>query len=107
VGAVAQEDPVHEQLPLDRVNRASNPWVLWWEEPDGGEQQEARVELAGPVRLNEASQLSVEATGADVRVDLLTQRMPAVDGADESPNCSVALIARSNATHAITLECVK
>src|SRR5262245_56710448 len=78
--SIAEHEPVLEQLPLDRLDRAANPRVGRREEADERQQQEARIELLRPVRLREGAELGFEAALADVPVDLVPDVSPAVGG---------------------------
>ena len=57
--------------------------VLGRQEPDQRQQQQARVQLLAAVGLDEGAELGVEALRADLAVDPLAQRAPAVDRALE------------------------
>ena len=106
VGLVAHDQAVPGERAADRLDRAHDAFVLGGQEADQRDQQQARVQTLRAVRLDERLQLGVEAVGADVGVDLLADRAPAVDRARAS-QLSHVRIARSNATHAMTFECVK
>src|SRR5689334_5541835 len=76
---IAEYESFMEQLPLDRLDRAADARVGGGEEPYERQQQEAGIELLRPVRLRERAELGVEATLADVPVDLAPGLTPVVD----------------------------
>src|SRR4029079_94560 len=65
--------------PRARLDRAADARIATGQEADERQQQQARVELLGAVRLRERAELGVEAVLADVPVDLVTECPPAVD----------------------------
>ena len=83
VGAVALDEAVAHQLPLDRRDRAHDPRVVRGEEADDRHQQQARVEPRRAVGLHERAELRVEPLAADLVVDLVAERAPALDRAVE------------------------
>src|SRR3712207_7397178 len=52
VGAVAAHEPLLDELPANRVDGAADARVLGRQEPDQGDEQEARVEDRKSTRLN-------------------------------------------------------
>src|SRR5215472_10497901 len=76
---VAEHEALVKELPLDCLDRAPNARVGCGEEADEGEQQEAGVKLLRAVRLRERAELGIEAAFADVPVNLVADRAPAVD----------------------------
>ena len=83
------------------------PGIVGGQEADQWDHQQAGVELIGSVVLGERSLVRVEALVADLIVDLLAHLLPAVDRSVEMRTPRAVLMARSMATHAMTLEWVK
>ena len=107
-GRVALHEPVDHQLALDGLDGADDPRIGRRQEADAGEHEQAGVELVGAVVLHEAVLLRVEALLADLGLDLVGDLAPAIDRHARCGRCCSAIFtARSNATHAITFDCVK
>ena len=83
LGDVARDEPVGHQLPLDRRDGPEHPGVVRRQEADQGHHQQAGVELLRAVRLDEGPDLGVEPLAADLLVDLVADRPPAIDRAVE------------------------
>src|SRR6202043_1707643 len=83
MGAVAQHEPVLEQIALDRLDRSPNARVRCRQEADQREQEQACVELLRSVRPHERSEFSVKTLFAYLRVDRVADRAPFVDVAIE------------------------
>ena len=81
-GRVAQDEAVHHQLALDRLDGADDPRVGRREEADTRQHQQAGVELVGAVVLHEAVLLGVEALLADLGLDLVGERRATSRSAD-------------------------
>ena len=105
-GPVAEDEVALHQLPLDRLDRPPDPGVAGRQEADQRDHQQAGVELVRAVVLGEGPLLGVEALVADLVVDLLRIALHRSTGPSE-PYCSMVLMARSMATHAMTFEWVK
>src|ERR1700730_18038585 len=69
MGAVAQHEPVLEQIALDRLDRSPNARVGCRQEADQREQEQACVELLRSVGPHERSEFSVKTLFAYLRVD--------------------------------------
>src|ERR1051326_727971 len=82
-GVVAQHQTIDQELALDRRDRAAHARVLRGQETERGNQQQARIEIAGAVALHETAEVLVETVAADVRVNLGAQGAPAIDRAFE------------------------
>ena len=106
LGPVAEHEAVVDQLALDGLHRRHHPRVLRRQEADLGDEEQARVERIAPVELGEAPPRRVPALLADVGVDPVAHRAPAVDRALE-PELLHHFTVRSSATQHITLEWVK
>jgi hypothetical protein len=76
---VAKDKSVEEQLLLDTIDRASNARVGGREKPNERHEQETGVDEVGPVGLHECVDAGIESVLADIGMDLISQRAPAVD----------------------------
>jgi hypothetical protein len=75
VRAVAQDQPVHRQLVVDRVDRGHHARVVGGQEAQQRHEQARRVERVGVVVLGEDAAL-VQAVGEDVGVDRVGLGLP-------------------------------
>ena len=103
--AVAQHQPVDGELVGDRQHRGADPRVVGRQEAQQRHQQERRVQRVGVVVLREHAAL-VEGVGADVGVDLVGRRSPALGQLVLLPDAGQRA-PRSAATQHITLDEVK
>ena len=78
LGGVALDEPVHEQLTLDGGHRPAHARILGGEEAHERDHEQARVELGGAVGLHERVAGGIEAAPADILVDPLPERAPAI-----------------------------
>src|SRR5258707_7223361 len=77
---IPEDESVVDQLAFDRLDGAADTRVGRGQEADERDEEQARVDLLRPVRLDERPELPVEAALADLGVDLGAQLAPAVDG---------------------------
>ena len=103
---VPEHEAVLHQLAPNRLERAAHPRIVGRQEPEERDRQQARVESLRVVVLDERAELLVVAALEHLRVDLVTNARQR-STAPSRPYSSTALTPRSNATHAITFECVK
>ena len=83
VGDIAAHQPVDAEPLLDRLDRAGDPRVLGRQEADQRQHQERAVERLAAVVLHEAVQPRVEPLAADLGVDPVGDRPPAVGRAGQ------------------------
>src|SRR5258705_1407168 len=81
LGVVAHHQSPHEQVPLDRIDRAAYARVIGGQKAYGRQQQKARIKLFAAVDLYEAPELMVEAAPTDIAMNFRRYRSPAIDGA--------------------------
>src|SRR5919107_1015492 len=75
---VSQDEAVFGQFVADGLYGTDHPLVVVGQEPDARDEQRARVEHLGAVRLGEGTPLCVVAFLQDVGVDLIAHGPPAV-----------------------------
>src|SRR5437764_1127843 len=78
---IAKHETVHEQMLLDRLDRADHSWIVRRQEPDERNGERARVHQLWAVRLHERADLRVVWVGAHVGVDAVAQFPPLLDWA--------------------------
>src|SRR5579863_2308740 len=66
-------------MPLNGVDGGLHPRIFRRQETDQGDEKRAGIELFGAVALRECAKLGVEAVAADVAVNGIAQRPPALD----------------------------
>jgi hypothetical protein len=79
------DQAVDRQLALDGGHRALDPRVVGGQEPDQRDQEQAGVQVVGPVVLHEGVALAVVALAADLVVELAADAPPAVHRALAGP----------------------
>ena len=80
---IADDEAVVEELSLDGLDSAPHAFIGRRKEADQGLQQEAGVELTGPIGLCEGVALGVETLVTHLAVDLSPQPLPALGRAIE------------------------
>ena len=83
LGAVAQHEPVTQQVVLDGSDRAQHAGVVAGDESDRAERQQRRVDLGRVVVLHEGVALGVVALAQHLVAHLLAQLAPALDRAGQ------------------------
>ena len=100
---VASHEPIDDEVAFDRRDRAAHPRVGRGQEAGGRQQQQACVQLARAVRLDEGISRRVEGAAADLLVNRRAHTPPAIEESIDTEPFAVRM-PRSSATQAMTFE---